>query len=69
VAAEEYADYGPLHSFYGRRDQSHQVFGAVDYNRAGLSIEAGVGAGLTSASDPLTFKVIASRDLAFKRKH
>jgi len=32
VAAEEYADYGPLHHFANRHDQSHQIYGVVDYN-------------------------------------
>jgi len=63
VAAEEYADFGPLHDFLASKDQSHQVYAVVDYATKGLDIEAGVGFGLTDASDRLTIKVILSRDL------
>jgi hypothetical protein len=64
LAVEEYADYGPLRGFYGGRDQGHQLFGVVDYGFAhGIDMEAGIGAGLTDATDGLTFKLILSRDL------
>ncbi len=68
VAAEEYADYGPLHDLYAGTDQVHQVFGVVDYAGNALDVEAGIGFGLTGASDNLTFKLILSRDLNKKKK-
>jgi hypothetical protein len=63
VAAEEYADFGPLHQFYAPRDQVHQLYAVVDRKAGFLEVEAGVGFGLTSASDRLTIKLILSRDL------
>ena len=63
IAAEEYADFGPLHALKRRGDQAHQVYGVVDRTGKPFDIEAGVGFGLTGASDKLTFKLILSRDL------
>jgi len=63
VAIEEYADLGPLRSFDAVRDQSHQVFAVVDHDGKNLSFEAGVGFGLNSASDKITFKLILMHDL------
>ena len=64
VALEEYADLGPLHKFNAVSDQSHQIYGVVDHTtKFGLDIEAGVGFGLTDASDKFTVKLILSRDL------
>lgn len=62
VAVEEYDDFGPIHGFLPSGQQVHQIYGVVD--RSGrLDFEAGVGAGLTSASDKLTLKMILSFDL------
>ena len=63
LAAEEYDDFGPVHNFYSPHDQVHQLYTVVDRHGGFFDIEAGVGVGLTSASDRLTFKVILSRDL------
>ena len=63
IAAEEYADFGPLRALYSRSDQAHQVYGVVDYSSKFLDIEAGVGFGLTDASDKLTLKLLLMRDL------
>jgi hypothetical protein len=62
VAAEEYDDYGPLRNFYGRQ-QTHQLFGVVDFNGKPVNVEFGVGFGLSSATDRLALKLILSRDL------
>jgi len=62
IAAEEYADFGPLRGFYSGSDQSHQLYGVVDYSGTFLNIEAGVGFGLTDASDKLTLKLMLARD-------
>ena len=49
---------------YSAHDQSHQLFGVVDYSLGwGVDLEAGVGFGLTGATDNTTFKLILSRDL------
>jgi hypothetical protein len=64
LSVEEYDDFGPVHSFYSGSDQVHQLYGVVNRTIfAGIDLEAGVGVGLTDASDKLTFKVMFSRDL------
>ena len=63
VAAEEYADLGPVGHFYDHEQQSHQLFSVFDYRSATLSIEAGIGFGLTAGSDHRVIKLILSRDL------
>ena len=62
VAAEEYDDFGPLRNFYGRQ-QTHQLFGVVDFNGKPVNVEFGVGFGLNAATDRMTLKLILSRDL------
>jgi hypothetical protein len=63
VAAEEYDDFGPLRHFYNANEQSHQLFGVVDYAGQPVSVEMGLGFGMTSASDNLVAKLILSSDL------
>ena len=63
LAVEEYDDFGPLHQFYAGNQQAHQLYGVVDHTTKSLEIEAGVGIGLTDASDRMTLKLILSRDL------
>jgi hypothetical protein len=62
IAVEEYADYGPISGFLPGGQQAHQLYGVIDYNFKALSIEGGVGIGLTSASDKVTLKLIVSYD-------
>jgi hypothetical protein len=63
VAVEEYDDFGPVRGFLPRGDQAHQLYGVINRTGGLFDIEAGVGFGLTSATDRLTFKLILSRDL------
>ena len=63
IAVEEYADLGPLKNFYSGGKQSHQLFAVVDYNGTPVSVEVGLGFGLSSASDNLVAKLILSKDL------
>jgi len=63
VAVEEYADFGPVHRFLPSADQAHQVFAVLDRSTKWVDIEAGVGVGLTDASDKFQLKLILSRDL------
>jgi hypothetical protein len=60
---EEYADFGPLNDLARGSEQSHQLFGVVDYTGRKFEVEAGLGAGLTRAADDLVFKLIVARDL------
>jgi hypothetical protein len=63
VAAEEYADFGPLRQFLPAAQQSHQLFAVLDHTLGKLEIEAGAGFGLTRGSDDLVLKLILTRDL------
>jgi hypothetical protein len=62
-ALEQYADFGPLKGFDPWSEQSHQLFAVVDRHWTRWDAEFGVGAGLTSASDEWTVKVIVSTAL------
>lgn len=62
VALEEYADYGIVSDLQSGGNQAHQIFGVVNYSGA-FEIEAGIGVGVTDASDRLQLKVIFARDL------
>lgn len=63
LALEEYDDFGRVSRFLPASKQSHQLFAVVDANTGWLGIEAGVGAGLTRASDHRVIKLILTRDL------
>jgi hypothetical protein len=63
IAAEEYADFGPLHGFFPSAQQRHQLFGVFDFSGKPWSVEGGVGVGLTGATDHLVLKLILARDL------
>lgn len=63
VAVEEYADFGVIQSFLPPSQQSQQLFGVIDYKSESINVEAGLGFGLTGASDRLVAKVMLSRDL------
>jgi hypothetical protein len=63
VAFEEYADLGPLRNFHTLHDQFHEAWAVMDRSSKALSIEAGVGVGLTAGADRLTLKLMVSRDL------
>jgi hypothetical protein len=69
AAVEEYADIGPLRQFYPASEQSHEIWGVFDHGSKFANIEAGVGFGLTSASDKVTLKLMLSRDLNSKPAH
>jgi hypothetical protein len=63
VAAEEYADFGPLRHFLPGNDQAHEVWAVFDHTSKIVNIEAGVGVGVTPGSDKVTLKLMLSRDL------
>ena len=63
VAVEEYADFGVIQSILPANQQSQQLFGVIDYKGELVNIEAGLGFGLTGASDRLVAKLILSWDL------
>ena len=63
VAAEEYDDFGRLRGFLPTSAQSHQLFAVADWSGEALSVEGGIGFGLTSATDHVVLKLIISKDL------
>lgn len=63
VAGEEYADFGVLRRFLPAGQQTHELWGVVDRYGEPADIEAGIGFGLTGASDRVTVKLMLSRDL------
>jgi hypothetical protein len=69
VAIEEYADFGPLRNFYSASEQFHQIYGVFDRSTKFGDFEAGVGVGVTGASDRLTLKLLWSKDLNSPSKH
>ena len=68
VAFEEYADVGPLRHFDALNNQFHEVWAVMDHESRTVSIETGVGVGVTSGADKLTFKLMLSRDLNRRSK-
>ena len=62
-ALEWYADMGPMRKFLPGNHQFHELWAVMDRNSKVLSIEAGVGVGVTPGADKLTFKLMLSRDL------
>jgi hypothetical protein len=67
LAVEEYDDFGPIHRFDPVSEQVHQTWAVVDHTTKALNVEAGIGFGLTGASDHVTLKLILSRDLNSKK--
>jgi hypothetical protein len=63
AAVEEYSDAGPVRHFYAGNEQFHEVWAVMDRSSKILSIETGVGFGVTAGADKLTFKLMLSRDL------
>jgi len=59
MAAEEYDDFGPVEHFHGAAGQQHQLFAVLDYDGA-VVVEAGLGFGLTAATDHRIVKLIVS---------
>ncbi len=63
VALEEYSDYGQFRKFNKPSDQAHQLYSVVNHKGKTWEVEAGIGFGLTSASDRITLKLRLARDL------
>jgi hypothetical protein len=64
VSLEEYADMGSLHHFDKLNDQFHEVWAVLNHDSKTVSIETGVGVGVTHGADKLTFKLMLSRDIS-----
>lgn len=63
VAVEEYSDVGHLNDILPTNQETHEIWGVFDHPTKWADIEAGVGFGVTSASDAVTLKLMLSRDI------
>ena len=54
---------GPLRHFLPVNDQFHEVWAVMDHASKILSVETGMGFGVTAGADKLTLKLMLSRDL------
>jgi len=63
LALEEYDDFGRVSHFLPASKQTHQLFGVIDINTKLVAVEAGIGRGLTDATDRWVLKLILSKDL------
>jgi hypothetical protein len=63
VAVEEYADTGTLHVALPGNDQFHEVWAVLNHDCKLLTIETGVGFGVTKGADKLTFKLMLAHDI------
>ena len=63
VAVEQYSDFGPVRDIAPVSQQAQQLFAVVDFASEPIQVEAGLGFGLTQASDRLVAKLILSHDL------
>ena len=69
LSGEEYADFGPLRDFLPAKQQFHEVWAVVNHAGKAVDVETGVGVGVTSGADKLTFKLMLSRNLNHRVKH
>ncbi len=60
LAVEHYADFGQLRRLDSRESQEHNLFAVTDYGGKLFDLEAGIGFGLTKASDKIVLKTILS---------
>jgi hypothetical protein len=63
VAAEEYDDFGDLQRFLPGDQQWHQLWAVADYTGDPISVETGIGFGLTPATDSVSVKLMFMTDL------
>jgi len=63
LALEEYDDFGRCGDFTTGAISRIQLFAVVDYDGKPVTLETGIGFGMTPASDNLVLKLILSRDL------
>jgi hypothetical protein len=62
-ALEHYADFGEISRLSSADEQQHVLFTVADYSGKVFDVEAGIGFGLTSASDDVVLKLILTRSL------
>jgi hypothetical protein len=60
---EYYSDLGSLNGFLPFNEQSHQIFGVVDFKVGRFDVNAGLGYGFTGGSDRFMAKMIVGTEL------
>src|SRR3569833_1165893 len=66
LGMEYYGSTGPFFHYYPLRDEEHQIFAALDLNTSpNWEFNAGIGLGLTNATDKGIFKIIIGRCFCF----
>ena len=69
VALEEYDDFGVVRNIENGSNQFHQLWAVFDHSTARYGdFEAGIGFGLTSATDKISLKLMWMKDLNSKSK-
>jgi hypothetical protein len=63
IAAEEYDVFGSLRQFMPANQQFHQLWGVLDYTGNPISVETGMGFGLTPGTDSFALKLMFMTDL------
>jgi len=63
LAAEWYAEYGPVSGFLPGSEQGQNLFAVADFSIGSHGFEVGVGHGYTHGSTPLIFKLMLIQDL------
>jgi hypothetical protein len=62
LAAEYYADFGPVSGFAPAAEQGQALFAVIDVGNSSHGIEFGVGHGLTAATDKTVVKLMLQQD-------
>ncbi len=63
VGIEYYTGLGPVDNLLPFEEEQHNIYGVVDFKIGRFEVNAGIGFGLTHASDPVMAKVIIGTDL------
>jgi hypothetical protein len=68
IGIEYYGDLGAVNAFEAVPEESHTLFATFDLlNNVHWEVNAGVGFGLTPATDPLIAKILIGRRVYWKR--
>jgi hypothetical protein len=63
IGVEYYTGLGPVDNILPFDEEQQNIYGVVDFKVGRFDVEAGIGFGLTHASDPVMAKVIIGTDL------
>ncbi len=55
--------FGPVDNLLPFEEEQHNIYGVVDFKVGRFEVNAGIGFGLTHASDPVMANVIIGTDL------